>query len=211
MLPRSMRRICSGFLGVLVFTIVGCATSDERAAIKLGQLARVPIKREGIILVRKLTDMRSANHRAGIGQKRHFIGSSGGFVYHLGDGSLEEVLTEHVAATLRHVGYNAEVGDASSPTDKSQFDGILEGDIEEFWMNMYIRGWALAYFRLRLIDPRSERIVWERRVTGRESAHVGMGSSEGFEEVISLTLTEALNEAARGLSSYSFCEALKKR
>lgn len=200
-----------GLLGILFLDLGGCATRDERAAIELGWLRPVGARREGRILVRTLEDRRPANHSHGIGEKRHFVGVSGGLVYHRSDASLEEVLTEHVVTTLKHVGYEVELEKAPSSVDESRFDGILEGDIEEFWMNMYIRGWVFAHFRLRLIDPKYKTVVWERRVTGRESIHVGMGSAEGFEEVISLALTEALNEAARDFSSSGFYRRLKKQ
>ena len=213
-LMSTMRRDASTCLGVALVMVSacfagGCAFGTTRLKMNHGALDAVQNKKQGDILVKQFVDKRSDT--AYIGNKRNGFGMRLGHVGMEEGVSLEKVLTDYFAEALRAAGYNAVVqGAQSDAPGQAKFDAVVDGEILQFWMDLYMMVWHNVEVKLRALNSTSNAVVWEKKVTGSESRALWMGLTPEFERVVSEAVTKALNEAAKEFASDEFSKAIKK-
>jgi hypothetical protein len=122
--------------------------------------------------------------------------------------SLEDLLTKYFADALTESGYNVQVAGTKSSDMKA--DAIVVGNIREFWLDLYMKTWHYMTVDLKAIDPSSRKVIWEKEVKGDESNILWIGATSEFERVIRMSLTKALNEAAKQFSADEFSNVVKK-
>ena len=122
-----------------------------------------------------------------------------GFYEIKGDKKLEDLLTSYFAESLRGAGYNTVVQEVPlSPVPSDQlFDVIVKGDINKFWLNCYASGWHDVAVNIKMIDPVSGNVIWEKEIQGTHTNILWFGMPSEIEEVIRQSLTKTLNEAIK--------------
>jgi hypothetical protein len=199
---------------VLAVLVSGCALGTSQLAVTHDPLDSIGNKREGTILVREFVDEREPEHRGElIGNKRNGYGMVLGSFGCGGAGQLEALLTDYFADALREAGYNAVVEKRSSPNelDAIRLDAIVEGQIKEFWLDLYMVTWHQMEVLVTLREPKTEDVVWEKMIDGNETNFLWLGISSEFERVIRQALTQALNKAASEFSSDEFYQHVESR
>lgn len=197
---------------VILISILGsgCALGITKINVTHDPLERVENKKEGNILVRQFTDKRKDTQY--IGNKRNIYGMVLGHIGLKEGTKLEVLLTTYFAEALREAGYNAVILESQS-TDMSspvKFDAILDGEIIEFWLDLYFAVWHKVGVKVRAISPISQIVLWEKDIRGEQTNVLIFGIPSEFEKVISQALTKALNQAAKEFSSDEFYNAIKK-
>jgi hypothetical protein len=189
----------------------GCAVGTTRVKISHGQLDPVESRREGKILVRRFVDAREAGKRPYIGNKRNGFGAVLGHLAAPEGVQIEQLLSEYFAEALRQAGYDAVVetssGDAGS--DLSGYDAVLEGRVQEFWLDLYMNVWHNIVVAVSLVNPDSQNVVWQKDIKASEVNPLWVGATSEFERIVSQTITHALNQAATEFASEEFYRSTK--
>jgi len=201
------------FSAFLIFTgmiLFGCAAGTTKINISREPLMKIDNKKEGNLLVKRFTDKRPevrfiGNKRNGYGMVLGHIGLRDGIV-------LEDLLTQYFTEALREAGYNAvtETQNQQSPQANIKYDAVIDGQIIEFWMDLYMAVWHKVGVVIRVLDPDSNQIVWENLVEGAEKRVLWAGATGEYERVIRQAITKALNKAAEEFASDKFHEAVKR-
>jgi hypothetical protein len=199
-----MKKIVYALLMALILS--GCAMGTTRLDVTHDSLNPVINKRQGNILVERFVDVRE--NKEFIGNKRNGFGMVLGHVATLEGVSLEDLLTKYFADALTESGYNVQVAGTKSSDMKA--DAIVVGNIREFWLDLYMKTWHYMTVDLKAIDPSSRKVIWEKEVKGDESNILWIGATSEFERVIRMSLTKALNEAAKQFSADEFSNVVKK-
>lgn len=171
----------------------------------------VESKKEGSVLVKQFVDNRKdtqhiGNKRNGFGMVLGHIGTEEGI-------KLEALLTKYFAEALKEAGYAVVIQEArgiSAQGQQTKFNAIVEGEIIEFWLDLYMKVWHNVEVKVRALDPAGKNILWEKDIKGDQSNVLWIGSTGEFEKVISEALTKALNQAAKEFASDEFYRATKK-
>lgn len=196
-------------MATLAFGLGGCALGVSRVHVAHSPFSEVLTKREGTILVKPFIDGREAGQRQYIGNKRNGYGMVLG---HIGirDGvKLEALLTRYFAEALQHAGYKAVVQPSDSETSDIVFDAVLEGEIKEFWLDLYMATWHNVDVLLTLKDTPETHVLWERDIHGKKANVLWIGASGEYQRVIRQALDIALDQAVKEFASTEFQEAIK--
>jgi len=200
------------FLILLVGTslLMGCAIGVTRVRIDHDPLIRVENKKEGNILVSEFKDVRPV--REYIGNKRNAYGMVLGHIGTESGVSLTEILTKYFAEALNQAGYTVAImKETKVPegSEKIKFDAMLEGEIREFWLDLYMAVWHYVTVRLIAERPESKEVLWEKVVNGEEKRVLWVGATAEYERIIRESLTKALNQAVSEFASDEFRQAIR--
>lgn len=199
-----MKKILYTLLAALMMS--GCAIGTTRLDVAHDPLDPVVNKRQGNILVERFVDVRE--NKEFIGNKRNGFGMVLGHVATLEGVSLEDLLTKYFADALTESGYKVQIA-GLKPSDMKA-DAIVGGNIREFWLDLYMKTWHYMTVDLKAIDPSSRKVMWQKEIKGEESNMLWIGATSEFERVIRMSLTKALNEAAKQFSTDEFRKVVKK-
>lgn len=195
----------------LAFFTSGCALGVTRVSVRHDPLNRVENKKEGNILVKQFVDKRKAPQY--IGNKRNMYGMVLGHIGTEEGIKLEGLLTNYFAEALKEAGYMAvgqETQAAGITPNQVEFDAILDGEIVEFWLDLYMAVWHKVGVKIKAIDPTNQNVLWEKDVQGQEKNVLWIGATSEYEKVIRQALTKALNLAIKEFSSDEFYKVIKK-
>ena len=187
-----MHTITRLFFGLLAsVSLVNCALGTSKLQVSHSPLPAATTHHAGTIHVRQFTDSRTGADKSIIGNKRNGFGMVLGHIAIKGDKSVAQVMTDFVADALRSSGYNT----------------VLEGDVDEFWMDLYAAVWHNVGLNLKL--RRGGSTVWQKRVHGRETNVLWLGLPGEGRMVIREAIDSALKKAAQEFSSPAFSSAVR--
>lgn len=188
----------------------GCAIGTTRVHIAHEAFDRIEKKREGNVLVKQFTDKRTDPQH--IGNKRNMYGMVLGHIGTEEGVKLEALLTTYFAEALKEAGYNAVIQEAqvTDIPNLVKFDAIIEGEILEFWLDLYMAVWHKVDVKVKAIDPTSQNVFWEKDIRGEQKNVLWVGATSEYAKVISQALTKTLNQAAKEFASDDFYRAMKK-
>ena len=198
-----------GLVLVILLTIFvgGCAIGTTRVQINHETLDRVENKKTGNILVKEFVDKRTDTQH--IGNKRNGFGMVLGSIGTEEGVKLETLLTKYFAEAIREAGYNTYI-QGTQQAGQVKIDAIVDGEIVEFWLDLYMKVWHNTEVKLRVLNPASQAVLWEKNLKSDQSNLLWIGATEEFEKVIRESLTKALNQAAKEFASDEFYGTLKK-
>ena len=127
------------------------------------------------------------------------------------DGKRVDVMvTEFFVDALKHAGYDAviQTSGATQPVGV-KINAVLQGEIKEFWLDMYMATWHHVNVDLRLLDKDGKLVLWQKNIQGGKSNPLWLGLNSEFEKVIQQALDEALNRAAKEFASDEFYRQVK--
>jgi len=206
-----MKKISIIFANVLVAILLnGCALGVTNLRVTHSPLEPVIQKREGTILVQMFVDNRTQDHQY-IGTKRDGLGIPLGD-FGVRDGKrVNEVVTEFFVDALKQAGYNAvmQTSIATQPTGSAKVSAVLQGEIKEFWLDLYLTTWHHVNVDLTLLDKDGKQVLWTKNIKGGKSNILWVGLNSEFESVIRQALDEALNRAAKEFASEEFYQKVK--
>jgi len=191
--------------------LMGCALGVTRVNVSHDPLNRIENKKEGNILVNEFKDVRPQK-REYIGNKRNMYGMVLGHIGTESGVSLTEILTKYFAESLSEAGYKTVVmKEAKMPdgSEKIKFDAMLEGEIVEFWMDLYMAVWHKVGVKLMAKHSDSKEVLWEEVIHGEDKNVLWVGATAEYEKVIRQALTKALNKAASEFASDEFLKTIK--
>lgn len=192
-------------IGLFVISMLSsCALGTSKINIKHGPLPTTSVQRGGTIYVRQFTDSRKVEDKTSVGNKRNGFGMVLGGFSVKGGKSVAQTMTEHVADALRAAGYNAVV----EGSGHSAGAPVLEGDVNEFWLDLFTAVWHNVGVDLRLKN-RAGATVWQKRVNGSETNVLWIGVNAEIEKVVRQAIDEMLNEAVAAFSSSTFAAKAK--
>ncbi len=201
------------FLLILLLGIsflMGCAFGVTRVVINHDPLIQVENKKKGDILVSQFKDVRPVTEY--IGNKRNAFGMVLGHIGTESGVSLTEVLTKYFAEALNQAGYTVMVMKETKVPEGSEeikFDAMLNGEIREFWLDLYTAVWHYVTVRLIAERPESREVLWEKVVHGEEKRVLWVGATAEYERIIRESLTKALNQAVSEFASDQFRKAIE--
>lgn len=212
-----MTRQCKAkclFLIILLIGIsfsMGCAVGVTRVKINHDPCTRIENKKEGNILVNQFKDVRPQKKEY-IGNKRNMYGMVLGHIGTEPGVSLTEILTKYFVESLTEAGYKVTVMEEAKPAEESQkkeFGAIIDGEIIEFWMDLYMAVWHKVTVKLTAKQADSKEVLWEKVIHGEAKNVLWAGATSEYEKVIRQALTKALNNAASEFASDEFDKAIK--
>lgn len=188
----------------------GCALGVTRVNVNHDPLNRVENRKDGNILVKQFVDKRKDPQY--IGNKRNMFGMVLGHIGTEEGIKLEVLLTNFFAEALKEAGYNAVIQETQATGIPSQvkFDATVDGEIVEFWLDLYMAVWHKVGVKVKAIDPTNQNVLWEKDISGEETNVLWIGATSEYEKVIRQALTKALNQAAKEFSSDEFYKVIKK-
>ena len=205
------------FLPILLIFVslsMGCAIGVTRVRISHDPLNRVENKKEGNILVNQFKDVRPQAKKEYIGNKRNMYGMVLGNIGPEEGLNLNDVLTNYFVEAMREAGYTVVVSKetkAPEELEKVKFDAMIDGEIVEFWLDLYMAVWHYTTTKLTAKHPDSKEVLWEKVIHGEEKNVLWIGATSEYEKVIRQSLTKALNKAASEFASEDFSKAVKGR
>jgi hypothetical protein len=191
-------------------SLMGCALGVTRVVINHDPLIQVENKSKGDILVSQFKDVRPVKEY--IGNKRNAFGMVLGHIGTQSGVSLTEVLTKYFAEALNQAGYTVVVTKETKVpegSEKTRFDAMVNGEIREFWMDLYTAVWHYVTVRLIAERPESREVLWEKVVHGEEKRVLWVGATGEYERIIRESLTKALNQAVSEFASDQFRKAIE--
>lgn len=201
-----MKHAARLLLGLSMATLFSsCAIGTSRIKVAHDPLQAPATLRSGTILVKQFTDSRKdIKDAASVGNKRNGYGMVlGGFAVK-GGKNVAQTMTDHVADALRATGYQAVVeGTGTAPGAP-----VLEGDVYEFWLDLFMATWHNVGIDLRLRN-RSGAVIWQKRVTGSETNVLWLGINAEIEKVVRQAVNKALNQAVKEFASDEFASKVK--
>jgi hypothetical protein len=187
--------------------ISGCAIGTTRVIVAHEPLDRIEKKAQGKLLVRPFVDKRASKDF--IGNKRNGFGMVLGHIGLMEGETLEGLMTEAFAQALREAGYSVVVQDAAKPSSETgPFHAVIDGEIRDFWLDLYMAVWHYMDVDVKALDPASQRVLWEKTFHGEKKDVLWIGATAEYEKVINASLTAALNEAAKAFASEEFARAV---
>lgn len=193
-----------GLLAVMAALSTGCALGTTRLAINHGPLDPIQQKKQASLVVRPFVDKRPNTQF--IGNKRNGFGMVLGHVGAMDGVKLDTLLTQYFVEALKEAGYSAVIENAvpGNPSPQAKCDAVIEGDIVEFWMDLYMMVWHKVGVDIRAADPSTQQVLWQKRIEGSESRTLWVGATGEYERVISDALTKALKRAEQEFASDDF-------
>jgi hypothetical protein len=190
----------------------GCAMGTTRLAISHSPLVPVVPKRQGDVLVRPFVDTRP--HPEHIGNKRNGYGMVLGHVAAREGVKIDALMTQYFIEALQDAGYNAtlDTSTAGSLAPQVKCDAIIDGEIVEFWMDLYMMVWHRVGVKVKAINPADQKVTWEKLIQGAEKRTLWVGATGEYERIVRQAVTKALNRAAQEFASDDFYnKAIKKQ
>jgi len=207
------RKIKCLFLLILlvgITSLMGCALGVTRVIVNHDPLIRVENKKEGTILVSQFKDVRPRKTED-IGNKRNMFGMVLGHIGTESGVSMTEILTKYFAEALSEAGYTVVImKEMKVPegSEKIKFDAMLDGEVLEFWLDLYMAVWHSVSVKLIAKHPDSKEVLWEKVVDGEEKRVLWVGVTAEYERIIREALTKALNKAVSEFASDEFGKAV---
>lgn len=211
MLKEYRKSINLGIALVFLAIFTGCcALGVTRVSVTHEPLDHIENKKEGNILVKQFVDKRKDTQY--IGNKRNMFGMVMGHIGTEEGVKIEVLLTKYFAEALKEAGYNAVIQEAQSAGIPSQvrFDATVDGEIVEFWLDLYMAVWHKIGVKVKALDPVNQNVLWEKDIRGEEKNVLWIGATSEYEEVIRQALTKTLNQAAKEFTSDEFYKTIKK-
>jgi hypothetical protein len=204
------------FVLLLLFLVagllsMGCALGVTRVKLNHDPLNRIENKKNGNILITQFKDVRP-QAKEYIGNKRNMYGMVMGHIGTEPGVSLTEILTKYFAEALREAGYSVVIAEGSKTVEESgkiKFGAMIEGEISEFWMDLYMAVWHKVAVKLTVKNPDSKETLWEKVIRGEQKNVLKWGTTSEYEQVIQQALTQALNNAAVEFASEEFRKVVK--
>ncbi len=195
---------------IVVFFVfsTGCAVGPTIVKVNHEPINKVSNKKEGKILIKTFIDKREDGHKEHIGNKRNTYGMVLGWID--SNDKIENVLTKYFAEALREAGYEVSITTVL-PENISDYDALIEGNILDFWLDLYMMVWHSVLIEIKIVDNISLKPVWQKEFKGDESNVLWLGIISEYEQVISEALTEALNKAVDEFSSEEFYKIIIER
>ena len=131
----------------------------------------------------------------------------------MGDQKLGPLLTGYVADALQHAGYETVIQSATSgaPDGIDSVDGIIEGQIEVFWLNREApASWHSVRLSLSLVEEPKGRTHWHRSFESRKTRYFFFPDRADYEMVIREALDKALSDMVDAFASNEFYTQLRK-
>lgn len=189
------------FLAAL--SLSNCAIGTSKINVSHSPLTPVTAKKSGTILVKQFTDSRKVEDKAVIGNKRNGYGMVLGKFAIKGGKTVAQTMTDHVADALKEAGYNVVVeGSGTAPGA-----AVLEGDVYEFWLDLFMATWHNVGVDLKL--TRSGSVAWQKRINGSETNVLWIGLNSEIEKVIRQAVDKALTQAQQEFTSDAFASKVK--
>jgi hypothetical protein len=126
--------------------------------------------------------------------------------------SLTELLTKYFAEALSGAGYTVAIKKemkVPEGSEKIKFDAMLDGEVREFWLDLYTAVWHYVTVRLVAERPESKEVLWEKVVHGEEKRVLWVGATAEYEMIIRESITKALNQAVSEFASDEFRKAIE--
>ncbi len=199
------------FILLISFLLGGCAVGTTELVIGHNELNTVQDKKAGSLLVKEFTDSRKDTNY--IGNKRNGFGMVLGHVG-LQDGeNLESILTSYFAEALQESGYSVTVssGEKNDGTSEKNYDAVIEGDIIEFWMDLYMAVWHKVKVDIKAVNPADDAILWENQISGSEKRVLWVGATGEYERIIREAITKTLNKALEEFTGEEFYTSITKK
>lgn len=208
MKTKTIPLILTGLL--MAISLSGCAFGVTNVRVAHSPLESVAQKREGTILVQQFVDSRKEDHQY-IGTKRNGFGMPLGNIGVRDGKRVDAMVTEFFVDALRHAGYDAviQTSSATQPTGGVKVNAILQGEIKEFWLDLYMTTWHHVNVDLKLLDKDGKQVLWEKNIQGGKASILWLGLNSEFEKVIRQALDEALYRAAKEFASEEFYQKVK--
>jgi len=187
-----------------------CAVGTTRLQIERSPFDVDVDRQRGEIAVRTFRDLRPEDRRPYVGAKRNNFGMVLGHVAAPEDRPLEDILTGYFVEALQRAGYRALREDEAGARSAGDFRpvAVLEGDIETFWLDMYMATWHNVVLAVRLRDLEGQ-VLWESRLRGDETNVLWSGASGEMEKVIRQALDKALAQAVAAFAADDFAERVR--
>jgi hypothetical protein len=203
-----------GIVAALLSTAVlasasGCALGTTPIRVSHSALVPAATLHQGTLLVRQFKDVRAEERRPYVGAKRNSWGMVLGHVALPPGESLEVLLTRYFAEALEDAGYHAELQLAGQqPPAELMPDAILDGEIEQFWLDLYVATWDQIRVAVTLRAPADEAVLWTSTIEGAETNVLWIGATAEYEKVVRQALDHALARAVAEFSSDDFYRAV---
>jgi hypothetical protein len=191
--------------------LMGCALGVTRVKINHDPLARIENKKEGNIIINQFKDVRP-QAKEYIGNKRNMYGMVMGHIGPETGASLTEILTKYFTEALTEVGYKVvgmQEGKPAEESEKIKFDTMIDGEILEFWLDLYMAVWHKVTVKLIARHMDSKEILWEKVIHGEQKNVLWLGATSEYEQVIRQALSRALDKAISEFGSDEFAKAIK--
>jgi len=161
-------------------------------------------------LVQQFVDDRKEDHQY-IGTKRNGFGMPLGNIGVRDGKRVDAMVTEFFVDALRHAGYDAVIQTQAATQQPGgvKADAVMQGDIKEFWLDLYMATWHHVNVDLKLLDKDGKQVLWEKNIQGGKANVLWLGINSEFERVIREALDEALNRAAKEFATEEFYRKVK--
>lgn len=194
----------------LALLLSGCAFGVTNLRVAHSPLKQIADKKSGTLIVRTFVDNRKQDKQY-IGTKRNGFGMALGD-FGIRDGKhVDALVTEYFVEALQAAGYTAIIQDKGTPASNVGQTGIVEGQINEFWLDLYMATWHKVDVLVRLKDKSDQKVLWEKNIKGGEANVLWIGVNSEFEKVIRQALDQALNRAAQEFASDEFYQAIQNQ
>jgi len=207
-----MNTICNFKSIILIlavaFLLGGCAIGTTELDIAHNEINKVQNKRTGKLLIKQFIDSRKDTRY--IGNKRNSFGMVLGHVGLHENDNLESILTSYFTEALEESGYQVTRFNELTNKKRQQenYDAIIEGDIREFWMDLYMAVWHKVKVDIKAIDPQNNAVLWENQISGNEKRVLWIGATGEFERVVREAITKTLNQAIGDFTGDEFHKAV---
>jgi len=203
-----MKKVLFLFFLMLGVVSSGCAIGTTRVVIDHDPLVPIVQKKKGNIAVEPFKDVREQKEY--IGNKRNGFGMVLGHIGTMENETLEGLLTKYFAEALTEAGYNVYITGGSPIDAGAKIDLTVSGEIKEFFLDLYMMTWHYMTVDLKAFDPETRQVAWEKEVKSEEKVILWIGATAEFERVIRLSLTKALDQAAKEFASDDFSKYIKQ-
>ena len=197
----SITRLALGLLASV--SLVNCAIGTSKIQVAHSPLPAATTQRAGTIYVRQFTDSRKVEDKSQIGNKRNGFGMVLGYMAIKGGKSVAQVMTDCVADALRSAGYHVVVEGQGGGAGNA----VLEGDVYEFWLDLYAAIWHNVGLDLKL--KRSGAVAWQKRIDAKETNVLWLGLPGESRTVVREAIDSALKKAVQEFNSARFAAAVR--
>ena len=184
-------------------SLVNCALGTSKVQVSHSPLPAAGTQRAGTIYVKQFTDSRQVADKALMGNKRNGFGMVLGHFGIKGGKSVAQVMTDSVADALRAAGYHVVVEGHGGGAGNT----VLEGDVDEFWMDLYAAIWHNVGLDLKL--KRGGAVAWQKRIDAKETNVLWLGLPGESRVVVREAIDSALKKAVKEFNSASFAAAAR--
>lgn len=208
-MARGMRAVWAlSFLGLMLVFAGGCAAGSTQVKIGHEPLSPVASKRQGTVFVKPLVDVR--DKQGYIGNKRNAYGMVLGHVVAPKGQKVEDLMTQFVAESLQNAGYTAVVAKSATDAPPADCKLVIQGEVVEFWMDLYMEVWHRAGAKLQAVDPATNKVVWEKTTKEGEHRVLWVGATGEYERIVRQAVTKWMNTISNDFASDEFHTVVAK-